>query len=97
MLKYGDGVSKKSGLFQGIPLYKAILAAVNPDYRANSYHLHMQAYLYKQFPEKQFYLDNTTQLTNIATIKNHIKSQKKLNRIVLTFFRMRNIVDTTQL
>lgn len=84
-------IYKKSGFFQGIPLYKGILTAVDPDYRGNSYHLHMQAYLYKQFPEKQFYLDNTTQLTNIATIKNHIKSQKKLNRIVLTFFRLRNI------
>jgi len=84
-------IYKKSGFFEGIPLYKGILTAVHPDYRGNSYHLHMQGYLYKQFPEKQFYLDNTTQLTNIATIKNHIKSQKKLNRIVLTFFRRRDI------
>jgi hypothetical protein len=84
-------IYKKSGFFEGVPLYKGILTAVHPDYRGNSYHLHMQAYLYKQFPEKQIYLDNTTQLTNVDTISNHIKSQKKLNRIVLTFFRRRDI------
>jgi hypothetical protein len=83
-------IYKSSGFFQGLPLYKGILTAVDPDYKGNSYHLYMQSYLYRQFPEKEYFLDNTTQLTNIPTIKNHIKSQKKLNRIELTFFRMRN-------
>ena len=81
---------KRGGVFHGKALYKGILTAVAPEYRGSNLHLYMQSYLYKEFSEKEFFLDNTTQLTNIPTMKNHIKSQKQLNRIELTFFRTLN-------
>jgi len=76
-----------AGEFQGKKLYKGGLTAVLPEFRGNRLHLVMQAFLYEQFPEDVFYLDNTTQLTNYAAVKNHISSNKKLDRIELTYFR----------
>ena len=63
-----------------------VLTAVEPAYRGEKAHLSMQSFLYQHIPENRFYLDNTTQLTNFAIIKNHITSQKKLNRMDLFFY-----------
>jgi len=83
-------IYKKTGFLEETPVYKAILTAVDPDYRGNRFHMRMQAHLFQQFPEKTFFLDNTSQLTNIPTIKSYIKSQKQLKSIELTFYRLKN-------
>jgi hypothetical protein len=83
----GYFIYKLAGHYNGKQIYKGILTAVDPEYRGHNAHLVMQSFLYGYFPEEQFYLDNTTQLTNFPTIKNHIRSQKTLNRIDLTFYR----------
>jgi hypothetical protein len=83
----GYFIYKRADRYKGKQVYKGILTAVHPEYRGYKAHLVMQSFLYDYFPEEQFYLDNTTQLTNFPTIKNHMRSRKNLNRINLTFFR----------
>jgi len=83
----GYFIYKRAGRFKGEPIYKCPLTAVAPEYRGHKAHLAMQSFLYDNFPEEKFYVDNTTQLTNFPTIKNHMIAQKKLNRIELTFYR----------
>lgn len=80
-------IYKHAGSYKGKTVYKGILSAVVPQYQGHKAHLVMQSFLYDHFGEEKFYLDNTTQLTNLPPIKNHITSQKNLNRIELTFFR----------
>jgi len=80
-------IYKKTGSLEEKPVYKAILTAVAPAYRGGRFHMRMQAYLFQQFPEDIFFLDNTSQLTNIPTIKSYIRSQKQLSSIALTFYR----------
>lgn len=82
----GYFVYKDFGRHKDLPLYKGIIAAVDPAYRGESLHLHMQSFLVEKFKSEPFYIDNTTQLTNFPVISNHIKSKRKLSRIVLTFF-----------
>jgi hypothetical protein len=83
-------IYRRSGFHNEKPLYKGILTVVDTEFRGKNTYTPMQTFLYKQFPDKEFFLDNTTQLTNIPTIINHIKSAKRLDRIGLIFFRTRN-------
>jgi hypothetical protein len=46
----------------------------------------MQSYLFQHMPRERFYVDNTTQLSNYAVIRNHIRGKRILDRIELTFF-----------
>lgn len=75
------------GFKDGEKLYKAILSAVDPEYRGQKAQLVMETFLYHHIPEDRFYLARTTQLTNFPAIKNHIRSQKKLGEIKLIFYR----------
>jgi hypothetical protein len=86
----GFFIYKRIGKTNDTQVYKGILTAVSPEFKGLKLHLSMQSYLYDHFPEEQFYLDNTTQLTNFATLNNHISSQKKLQKIELIFYRLRN-------
>ena len=70
----------------GIPQYKGVLAAVVPEYQGNSAHLFLQSYLYTRMPD-QVWLDNTTQLTNTATIRNHMESGKRLDALSIVLYR----------
>ena len=83
----GFFIYKRAGLYKGKPVYKGLLSAVAPDYRGQRLHFAMQSFLHNHFPEEQFYVDNTTQLANLPTIRSHIRSGKELNRIELTFYR----------
>lgn len=83
----GFFIYKRVGLYEGKQVYKGLLSAVAPDYRGQRLHFAMQSFLHNHFPEEQFYVDNTTQLANLPTIKSHIRSGKNLNRIELTFYR----------
>lgn len=73
----------------GLPTYKGILVAVEPRLRGQRAHLALQCFLYEAFDADVVWLDNTTQVSNLAVIKNHMASRKKLDEIVLTFFRKR--------
>ncbi len=86
----GYFIYKRAGTQEGELIIKGILAAVAPEFRGHKGHLFMQTFLYDLIPEPQFYLDNTTQLNNYPVIKNHVTSQKKLDRIALTFFWRRS-------
>lgn len=70
----------------GIPQYKGVLAAVQQEYRGNSAHLFLQSYLYTRMPDR-VWLDNTTQLTNTATIRNHMESAKRLESLSMVLYR----------
>ena len=87
---YAYYIYKKTRFLEEKPVYKAILTAVDPAFRGNRFHMRMQAYLIQQFPEEAFFLDNTSQLTNISIIRSYIRSQKQLNSIALTFYREKN-------
>lgn len=83
----GFFIYKRAGLYEEKQLYKGILSAVAPGFRGQRLHFAMQSFLHNHFPEKQFYVDNTTQLANLPTIRSHIRSAKQLRRIELTFYR----------
>ncbi len=67
------------------PLYKGILTAVDGKWRGNNLQNLMQQVLFKLIPHDQFFIDNTTQLSNINVIKNHFRMQKKPHNIELIF------------
>ena len=71
----------------GAPLLKGILAAVETPFKQHRAHLFMQRWIFDQLSEDVFWIDNTTQLTNFSTLRNHMRSQKNLECIYLTFFR----------
>jgi hypothetical protein len=74
---------------KGTAIYKGILCTIATGARGHKGHLAMQAFLYAHLPDEEFLLNNTTQLNNYAVIKNHIFSQKTLEKIELLFFRER--------
>jgi hypothetical protein len=83
----GYYVYQAGGTRDGLPVVKGILAAVEPAYRGANAHLAMQAHLYRKLGFDEWYLDNTTQLTNLPVVRNHMRSGKLLEEIVLTFYR----------
>ena len=78
---------KKTGFHKGKPIYNGVLVAVDPNFQGHQAHLALQPFLYKHFPEDQFYVDSVTQLNNSSTINNLIKSKKAFNEVELTFYR----------
>jgi hypothetical protein len=78
---------KRQGLHEDRPLYKGMLAAIAPEFRGRHLHLRMQEFLYHQFDGDEFFIDNTTQLTNVPILKNHMTSKKELKEIRVVFFR----------
>lgn len=81
----GYFIYKRNGDYNKLPLYKGILSIVTKEHRGKKLHLKLQDYLIAKIPFEEFYLDNTTQLSNISVIKNHIRSKRKLNLAFLTF------------
>jgi ribosomal protein S18 acetylase RimI-like enzyme len=77
----------KKGEHRGKPLYKAALMAVDPEHRGRKVYFDLRSFVYAQFPEREIYLDTTTQLSNLSTIRNLIRMQKTLENIKLVFFR----------
>ena len=70
------------------PMFKGILTAVAPEYRGQNAHNIMQSFLFKRFGESEWWIDNTTQISNIAVIRNHIKAGKVFHSSSLIFFRV---------
>jgi hypothetical protein len=78
-----------------LPTFKGILTVIDEEARGHSTHLALQSYLFSLIPDQEFFLDNTTQLTNTAVIRNHLKSFRNLESISLTFIRKRHNNDNT--
>jgi ribosomal protein S18 acetylase RimI-like enzyme len=85
----------KKGEHKEKPLYKAALIAVAPEYRGRRIYFAMVYFLYRHFPESEAYLDMTTQLSNLSTIRNLIKAQRNLENVQLVFYRRREDGPTT--
>ncbi len=82
-------VYAKTGEHEGKPLYKAGLAAVAPGYRGRGIYFSLGSFIYRNLPESEVYLDMTTQLSNLSTMRNLIKAQRRLDRVQLVFYRRR--------
>ena len=82
-------VYTKTGEYRGKPLYKAALIAVAPEYRGRRIYFAMRSFVFEHFPVSEAYLDMTTQLSNLSTIRNLIKAQRNLHSIQLVFYRIR--------
>ena len=70
------------------PMFKGILTAVAPKYRGQSAQNTMQSFLFRHFGESEWWIDNTTQISNIAVIRNHIRAKKVFHSSSLIFFRV---------
>jgi Acetyltransferase (GNAT) family len=78
---------KRAGEHRGRPLYKAGLMAVAPEYRGGRVYFSLRSFVYRHFPEDEIYLDATTQLTNIAAIRNLVKMHRTFDTVQLVFCR----------
>ena len=47
----------------------------------------MGSFVYRHLPQSGAYLDMTTQLSNVSTIRNLFKAQRNLDNIYLIFYR----------
>ena len=82
----GYSIIKEAGEKEGKKIYRAIFTALHPDYRGHNLYFLIQSFYCNYLPENRFYLDSTTQLTNLAMIQNQIKTQKTLDHIDLIFY-----------
>ncbi len=83
----GYFIYQKKGAEKGLTVYKGILTVISENYRGKATHLAMQSFLFSKIMDEKYIIDNTTQLSNLPVIRNHIKSQRSLNSVSLTFFR----------
>jgi len=86
----------RRGEREGLPYYRGTLLAVAPERQGRKGQLAMDAYLYGQMPAEEFWVENVTQVTNVATFRNYLALGKRLDRIELTFYRRpasRPVVD----
>jgi hypothetical protein len=81
---------RQGDVHEELPVYKGMLAAVAADYRRYKSHLALQTFLFDQIPHDQFYVDNTTQLTNFPILKNHMTAQRQLQSVTFIFYRKKH-------
>ena len=67
--------------------YKGMMTGVAPKARGKKLHIKMQQYLINHIGQP-FTLVNTTQLSNMAVIKNHIRSKRNLSKIEHIFYKL---------
>jgi len=83
----GYYVYQVRGANDGLAVVKGILTSVAAEHRGSGAQLAMQTHLYRRLGLAEWYVDNTTQLTNLPVIRNHMQSGKRLEQIALTFYR----------
>ena len=66
--------------------YKGLMTGVIPKARGMKFHIKMQQFLINHIGHS-FTLINTTQLSNLAVIKNHIRSNRSLSKIEHIFYK----------
>lgn len=74
---------------------KGLMAGVRPEQRGSGAHLRMQHLILNELPYHTVLLDNTTQVTNIPVIRNHIRSSRSLKDTLFTFYRLRTSLAGT--
>ena len=78
----------ESGELDGLPLYKGVLSAVAKNARGGRVHLALQDHLFRtQINIPEFWLDNTTQISNKPIYRNHFHSGRKPHSIHLIFLK----------
>jgi len=85
----------RRGEYREKPLYKAALIAVAPEHRGKRIYFALTSFVYRHFPESEVYLDATTQLSNLSTIRNLIKSRRTLDSVQMIFYRPRQATTPT--
>ena len=65
---------------------KGLMTGVIPKARGMKFHIKMQQFLINNIGHS-FTLINTTQLSNLAVIKNHIRSNRSLSKIEHIFYK----------
>jgi hypothetical protein len=78
----------RSGEYEGLRLFKGGLTAVDEPHRGRGIQNVMQGYLFNRFGVERWALDNTTQVTNVTVLKNHIRANKSFQQSTLTFYRL---------
>jgi hypothetical protein len=78
---------QRQGENGGLPFYKSTVAAVEEELRGQKAHLFLQTPLFEGLSTDEFWVQNTTQLTNSPIIHNNLVIGRRLDRIELTFFR----------
>lgn len=82
----GYFIYAEKGEYHDLPLFKGILSSIDPQYRGRNLHLALQEYILKNLiPYPEYYLDNTTQISNMPIVKNHFSSRRKPGSIKLVF------------
>lgn len=79
----------RSGTADGLPLFKGVLTAVDPDYRGHAAQNHLQQSIFPEFACGAWVLESVTQITNTRVIKNHIRAGKAFRGASLVFYRLR--------
>jgi hypothetical protein len=85
----GFFIYQKKGEKEGVPVFKGILASVEPELRGMKLHLHLQQRIFDELAgeHESVWLDNTTQISNYPIIRNHVLSNRRPEFIELVFFK----------
>jgi len=78
----------RDGIRDDLPVFKGVLTAVEKEHRGHQAHNALQSFLFEQFGVDRFVLNNTTQVTNLAVVTNHIRARKQLHEAIFTFYRL---------
>lgn len=70
-----------------IPEYKVGLAAVKPEHAKHGMANVMQYWIFQHAPDQEFTVVNSPALTNLAGLKNNIRSSKNLSHVEAFLFR----------
>lgn len=82
----GFFIYSAKGVHREKPIYKGILSCVDPVFRGHNLHLALQEFIFQQMiRDDSFYLDNTTQISNMSIVKNHFLSGRHPANIRLIF------------
>lgn len=91
-----DGADVVQGFFaylraedqDDLPVFKGILSAIAPSARGGRAHLALQDHLFRQqFHSPEFWLDNTTQISNTPIYRNHFHSGRQPHSIQLILLK----------
>lgn len=86
----GFFIYQKKDERDGVPVFKGILASVDPLLRGMKLHLHLQQQIFDALAQQhgdEVWLDNTTQISNYPIIRNHVRSHRRPESIELVFFK----------
>jgi len=77
----------RRGIQAGKVLLKGGLTAVAENHRGHGAQNTLQVFLFHRVGPSRFLLNNTTQLSNLPVIRNHLRAGRKFDHSALIFFR----------